>query len=297
MNTVFTNELFMQESETISDNIEKILTKYHRGMCTKDEVHSRFSSLEYKYFPRFIEGLGLKWVFTDETYNGFEEDFHSLLTTGDLKDENHIPWLFHEHFNERNEASKEDKINFLRLMQSLYMTPEEFIPCPSSIISPRKTIVHGWNRNSTNIILFECVDDSGLLSDPNPIGKTFILKNTLGLKAVLRIKEDRRENLTESKMEFDEQIYVTNKGLYVLQADFLTEGYIEGYTSKEEREMPEILIRLNYEKKIHSLSFWQTPEDFRAYQDFLLWQEYFQWQHNNYLREYDKVEALIKASK
>ena len=110
------------------------------------------------------------------------------------------------------------------------------------------------------------------MADDNPVGKTFKLKNDLGLEAIVTIKEDRR-NRNRNGMDFDEQVFSSDGCTAAVFAEFL-----EGYTAKERTGNPEILVRhQNKGDRICWLAFWRDSSDEKAFSDYPLWQNYFDW--------------------
>ena len=148
---------------------------------------------------------------------------------------------------------------------------------PEGMAVPDLVPVHAYHSSGVMGTHFTCVDDGGLLTDKSPVGKTFRLKNDIGLEAVLKIKEDRR-NADRNGMDFDEMVSSSSAGMFVLKAEFLAEGFIEGYTASERKHNPEILIRLkNNKKEIFWLAYWADAEDFEAHRKCPVWQEYYAW--------------------
>lgn len=94
-------------------------------------------------------------------------------------------------------------------------------------------------------------------------------------------------------MDFDEVIYKADQGLRVLKAEFLAEGYIEGYTAKERVEITKILVRLcDNGKKVNWLAYHSSRDDDYAFYHYPLWQRYFESEQKQEIDIQNRVLAL-----
>ncbi|MBR2780322.1 MAG: hypothetical protein IKD81_02775 [Eubacteriaceae bacterium] len=143
---------------------------------------------------------------------------------------------------------------------------------------------------------FNCVDDCGLLKDPDPVGKTFVLTDDMGIRAQIMVREDRRAS-ERTGMDIDELVFTAGNGSTVKLAEFLAEGYIEGYTAKEGRSKPEIIIRTDSgAKRVLSLAYWEDENDSRAFSEYPLWQEAFRWEEESSNRREKMLNGLFTDS-
>lgn len=176
------------------------------------------------------------------------------------------------------------------MLDRFHIPPELFTPFPEGLLDPDEELLHRYHSVDQMGVKFHCMDDGGLLADPDPVGKTFRLRNDLGLEAVLTIKEDRR-NENRNGMDFDERIYVTPQGFYCLKAEFLAEGYLEGYTAKERSCNPAFLIRTDG-YKVDWLAWYENADDRRARQAFPLWQEFHAAAQKAWVRDEKMIRKL-----
>ena len=180
---------------------------YQRGMLTDDEGCREVSSAFYDAFWVLLKLNHLKFALNTANYEQCQKEFQLFLAGSDLSTPAHVPWLF-DVKNKPEEASKEDQRLVFLLMEQLDVSPSFFKPIPDNVLKPNKTYCHSYNYCCIVSIPFDCIDDGGLLRDDNPVDKTFTLVNTLGLKAVLTIKEDRRKE-NYAGLDFDEMVYKT----------------------------------------------------------------------------------------
>lgn len=222
---------------------------YSRGLLTDDEFWRNMYNSYHEHFYGFLKNNGLRTCFTTKSWLRFQED-HSLWCSKSVPNSSvGEPWLLDDnlddHFEDKgwlgiirsargygmassafaieDEASVHDKSQFFRLMEAFHITADYFEPLPEGIIAPDKHWTHTYSGGCTYVIGYNCVDDGGLLSEAEPIGKTYTLKNDLGLKAVVTITEDRRKQ-DRGSMDYDD---------YCPLGEYLSDGYIEGYTALE----------------------------------------------------------------
>ena len=266
---------------------------YQRGMLTDDEGCREVSSAFYDAFWVLLKRNHLKFALNTANYEQCQKEFLLFLAGSDLSTPAHVPWLF-DVKNKPEEASKEDQRLVFLLMEQLDVSPSFFKPIPDNVLKPNKTYCHSYNYCCIVSIPFDCIDDGGLLRDDNPVDKTFTLVNTLGLKAVLTIKEDRRKE-NYAGLDFDEMVYKTDRGIVAKKAEFLAEGSIEGYTTQERHGSQEILVRLKSPGKINSLAYSEYSEDYNAFSDYPLWQEYLAEQREQWRRDREHSIRLLRT--
>ena len=272
-----TDELIEQNLTRAFELIEKIRKQYRKGVLTEimclQELHSIFCDA----FWKTLSDHRLKLHLTGMNYPLFAEEFEEYKNHNDAGNPNHLPWLYDITACGSREAAKNDQKQIFRLMEMFCIPADYFEPIPENIPVPDIVGIHQYRIAGVYGTHFHCVDDGGLLSDGDPVGKTFVLMNDLGLKAVLTIKEDRRQENRDG-MDFDEIVYSGDQGLIVRKGEFLAEGYVEGYTAKERTNNPEILIRLeNGGTKVCWLAYWADTSDSKSVREYPMWQEYYCW--------------------
>lgn len=246
---------------------------YRNGLLDDRSFYMEMEQVFVRGFWELLNSYHISPDINETNYRQFTDEFHTYCSHDAIEVPDHLPWLF-----EKNhafcEASLYDQKLFFYLMKVFHLTPEYFKPIPDDI--PRYSLhsIHQYSDAGVYGIDFNCIDDGGLLKDEASAGKQFRLINDQGLKAVLTIKEDRR-NSNRSGMDFDEQVFTSENGLSVRKAEFVAEGHIEGYTAEERKGNRDILIRLTDNgTRIYWLAFWQGKEDFIAFSSFPLWQDY-----------------------
>jgi hypothetical protein len=272
---------------------ERAANLYQRGMLTDDEGCRLVERAFYDAFWALLKRNNLKFDLNAANYEQCKKEFQNYLAGMGLSNAAHATWLFDVE-NEPEEATKEDQRFVFSLMEHMDISPSFFEPIPDSVVKPNKTYCHTYHSASSISISFECIDDGGLLRDDNPIGKTFTLVNTLGLKAEVTIKEDRRKE-DRAGMDFDEMVCQTERGMCVVKAEFLAEGDIEGYTAKDRSGNRKVLIRLKSPDRVDSLSYWENEEDHAAYYNYPLWQEYLKEMDKRQRKNREHCRSLLKS--
>ena len=249
---------------------------YRKGVLTEDSYRQEILRGVFGVFMSFFTDNGLKLRLDGENYPCFAREYPEYRNGRGPADRVHLPWLYDVTEGTR-EASAEDQRQFFRMMEAFGLTPEYFEPLPAGVQAPDTVPVHRYNSAAVYGVRFRCADDGGLLVDEDPVGKTFRLLSDTGTEAVVTIKEDRR-NAGRNGMDFDELVTPAEGGLIVAMAEFLAEGYIEGYTARENRSKPDILIRLkDGGRKIYWLAYWEDGGDEKARMDYPEWREYYAW--------------------
>lgn len=247
---------------------------FQRGLYSTSDFYRDMKQAFYQGFWDLLASNRVELSINETNYSHFIKEYRTYRESGALCARDHSPWLY-DLSDPSHEVSAEDRKQFFELMDIYRLTPEFFEPVPADI--PRFSLhgIHQYHSDGVYGTDFNCVDDGGLLKDPEPVGKTFRLLNDIGLQTVITVMEDRR-NSSRTGMDFDEQIMLSDKGPVVVLAEFLAEGYIEGYTAKEGRSRPEILIRLSDRgTKINWLAFWRDKNDDQSFRSFPLWQSFF----------------------
>ena len=250
--------------------------RYRKGVLTEDSYRQEILTGVIGVFMSFFTDNGLKLLLDGENYPCFAREYPEYRNGRTPADRDHLPWLY-DVKDSTCEAAAGDRRLFFRMMEAFGLTPEYFEPLPAGVPSPDTVPVHRYNSAEVYGIRFSCADDGGLLSDEDPVGKTFRLVSDTGTEAVVTIKEDRR-NAGRNGMDFDELVAPAEGGLAVAMAEFLAEGYIEGYTARGNRSKPDILIRLkDGGRKIYWLAYWEDGGDEKARMDYPGWREYYAW--------------------
>ncbi len=275
----------------VKDTLEKTFREfnhigesYRRGFFNDSDFLFGMEQALNRGFWSFLRANGIEFRINEANYPSFTKEYRSYFDGVDDEDHSQYSW-FYDRSDPTGEASVNDKRLIFYMMGKYHLGPDYFEPIPEHI--PRYSIhgIHQYHSVGVYGTDFNCVDDGGLLADDRPVGKTFRLKNDLGLEAVLTIKEDRR-NGNRSGMDFDEQVFSSDHGPVIVLAEFLAEGYIEGYTAKERTGNPEILVRLqNKGKHICWLAYWRDSNDEKAFSDYPLWQMNFDWNSNKALKQ------------
>lgn len=287
-----TNTYIDALSAKIFSEFRNIVDGYQRGIHTGKECSDKMREAFYGAFFKLLNENCLKLSITFENYNRFCAQFSEYQKSHEIPlSADPVPWLL-DTISSNHEADPSDKKCFFRFMESFCLSPDFFLPPPKEIIFPRSHGVHMYHSEGVYSLEFSCADDGWLLSDPDPVGKTFVLTDDMGIRAEITVKEDRR-GTERSGMDIDELVYSTGKGNLVNLAEFLGEGYIEGYTAKEERAKPDIIIRTDPSGKvIRRLAYWEDVNDRQAFMEYPLWQEAFRWEEERNKRR----EEILKGS-
>ncbi len=293
---LITNEITEDAVEHTLKDLKRKGKAFRKGLLSEEECfQSMFDTLHHGFLGP-LSALGIKPNIGRNSYASFSKEYEAYLRGEDPFAADRKPWLFVYDAAGCSEASPEDILQFFRLMKDYMISPEFFAPSPEGVLSPGRTFAHLWNGYAAYIIDFRCVNDSGLTEDTSPEGKSFRLMSDLGLEAVLKIKEDRRGKRRQG-LDFDEYVTVTPRGRAALKAEFLAEGYIEGYTAKERKGDPDILIRTGADGKVARLSYYSFPDDDAACSGYPLWKDYFLWEKKQSLRRKEILSALFDKFK
>ncbi len=293
---LITNEILEDAVERTLKDLGRKGRSFRKGLLSEEECFQSMFDTLYHGFLCPLAALGIKTGFSRNSYGAFSKEYEAYIRGDGPYEGDHVPWLFVYDGAGCYEASPEDRLQFFRLMKEYMIVPEYFEPLPEGILSPGRTFVHLWNGCTAYSIEFRCISDLGLTEDEDTKGKTYILDSELGLEAAVTIKEDRRGRWRQG-LDFDEYITVTPEGRAALKAEFLAEGYIEGYTAKERQGDPDILIRTGPEGKVARLSYYSFPDDETAYSEYPLWQEYLLWEKEKSLRKRDILSVLFDRFK
>ncbi len=290
-----TDELVESETGKAFEEFRRIGKQYWRGILDDAMARREMTSGFYRIFMKLFLDHHLELRLNKDSYPVFKKEYESHQKGICFRMQNHMPWLFDTDGD--YEASERDQIYFFDLMTRLHASADYFEPLPEETAVPNEVSIHQYSAAGVYGIHFDVADDGGLLEEARPIGKTFRLKSSKGLEAVLTIREDRRQQ-DRSGMDFDEQVLSTEKGLVISMAEFLAEGYIDGYTARERTADPRILIRLEDRgTKVFWLACWSDPKDQEAFLNYPLWQDYFIWQKEKDRRLNEILSSLLEEIK
>ena len=282
--------------DTLADSVfnecRKIAGGYHKGIHTGKECSDKMREAFYGAFFKLLNDNGLKLGITFENYDRFCAQFNECQKGHEIPlSVDPVPWL-RDTISSNHDADPSDKKCFFRFMESFCLSPDFFLPPPKEIVFPRSHGVHMYHSEGVYSLEFSCADDGGLLTDADPVEKTFVLTDDMGILAEITVKEDRRGS-ERNGMDIDELVYSSGKESIVRLAEFRGEGYIEGYTAKEGRSKPEIIIRTDLSgKAIRRLAYWEDINDRKAFMEYPLWQEAFRWEEESNKRR----EEILKGS-
>ena len=254
--------------ELVEATVNKIFADYHlwgnlykRGINTKEESYQRMEISIHESFWKLIRENNLKLCLSEANFPYFCKEFENHVKGDTSDNQDHISWLY-DVAEEKCEASLNDQRLFFDLMEKLRLTSDYFEPLPENIPSFDVYQIHQYAFEGIYSTNFNCIDDGGLLEDETPIGKTFRIKNELGLNAVVTIeKKDSKYHETSTRTP----------------VEFTATGYIEGYTAIERTCNPEITIWIGKDKRLPwHLTFWMNGNDSNARSQYPLWQEFLQ---------------------
>ena len=268
--------------------LDRIGKGYKKGFLSETDCFHMMLSEVYDGFWCFLREREIEIRIDCGNYDAFTKEYLAYLEKSPSPV--HIAWIFER--KSGRELSEEDRKLVFYLMSQYCLSPEYFEPAPKGIVRPERSFAHGWHDSTAYGVHFKCIDDGGLIASDDPVGKTYTLVSDKGLRAVLKIKEDRRHGGAMG-LDFDERVSGTSGGVIACLAQFLGEGYIEGYTSKERTGTPDILVRLDGKGEINWLAYYSYPDDELAYETFPLWQEYFLWSSEKAARDRAVLSALF----
>ncbi len=284
-----TEERVSEHIQTCIQEFEKIKRFCGDGFITEKERRAMIFNVFREFYWGFLRDNGIQLKMNRDSYLRFLED-HRLFQKGEALTKS-APWLCSCGDRERL-ASAEERRSFFVLTDWFGLPPETFEPIPEEIVKPERQYVHGYRSDTVFGIRFDCVNDGGLLATECSAGATFELTDVHGLKATIGIVEDRRKT-DRNEMDFDEVVCDTNPGVSVVKADFLAEGYIEGYTVQERSGNRQILIRLcDNGTKVNWLAYYSSIDDDDAFFHYPLWQPYFEWEQRRETNVQNYVLAL-----
>ncbi len=232
--TILTDELLTAHIDKYDKMIRKLAELHARGLMTESELNER---LEKALFEGF---------------------FDFLRENGGMPDDTAAPDI--------------DKTGFFRLMTAFHLPAAYFEPVPENVTVPEWIPGHFGGQKVIGAGKDAYwLSDGGLTESPDPVGRTFVLKDRLGLQTTFTVSRAEADRYDDTCMTYSGK------------------GVIEGYFSPREREMS---VTSRGSRILFMTAFEEGPEDALAYESFPLWQEYHAWgKHKQMLRE----EALQKC--
>ena len=197
----------------------RICGMYARGLLVEEEMRSRFSRLLLNDIPDFMDSKSLRLRVSARDWPVFLSAVSTWRSDGLEHHLRACSWLFFFRADENrgirygDEASVDDNLQVLRLLDACRIPVEYYRPVPEGIICPD---LHPAHFPGEYFVGFEIWNqDGGLSRGDCRIGETKTLVDHHGLKAVIRIEEHTPE--AEQDRCHD--------------ADYVGSGTIEGYTS------------------------------------------------------------------
>ena len=192
--------------------------------------------------------------------------------------------VFEEGYNAWLRGEKTEKFgdgnSFFELIKELGIPCEHYRCVPENIKFPTMSesgYKDGGEKSVIWYIFWKTVEDGGLFTDKDPDGKEFVLTNTDGLKAKLKVLStkpctewDRLDPEDRTKFFSGKEILenVKRGTMYVCT------GSIEEYTSGESTK----IFAFNIEKdNLNELVIYPSDEDIKAIRSNPLWTEYYEW--------------------
>ena len=202
------------------ESFTRLMITYKKGCMIRDDLVSRFNSEFHETFYNYLDSKRLVLRFNEKRWERFIADYSLWKKNEKPSAQAGEPWLLY--YEDYLEASILDKISFFKLMDEYLVPVERFKPARDSCIRPRHRYL-GYGDGIAGVVTFKLIDDGGLSTDPDPIGKTFTLVDDLGLKAVIEIirKTPEEDNRCDNRME----------------SKYDAIGTIEGYTSTRKRKI------------------------------------------------------------
>lgn len=256
----------------------------HMGCLTDEEWYLRTEkALIYAGVMEFLAENGLQPDLRGGRFIAFKRDQEAFHKGMGPVEWGASPWLT---VSPGEAAGPEDHCLTLQLMELLHLGADCFRPFETEAPCPRNRESHAWHRCRACDLDFGCRDDGGLLSDPDPVGKTFILAGDYGLKAALTIREDKSGG---DRSDYDPEALAGDaaNAAFCRNGILSAVGSIEGYTQDLRTEGPEVLIRIS-RGKVTGLSYYESPGDREAHRAFPLWQQYYK-EMQTFCREREKI--------
>lgn len=242
--------LFAKSNE---ENIKTAFGNYRKGFLTDDDL-KRAVRKTFDSYLLFCSQQGIKRKISSKTWSGFLIDYQAWKSGKQLSGGGKAPWLVYSSY--RSDVilptSELEKDVFFKIMEICQFPVNYYEPMPEELPIPDMRITSFGSGNLCNI-----VDDGGLVNDPDPVGKTFILTDQYGLKTTVTIQQQGLDDRKD-------------------KCDYFGLGTIEGYTSSTPVKI-DIYYRDNLVEyvKVRIDDYDMQCEHDKVFRRFPLWQEYF----------------------
>lgn len=157
------------------------------------------------------------------------------------------------------------------------------------VADPQITQSHLWNDCCLWRVDFKCVDDGGLLSDSNPVGKTFQITRDDGVKAMLRVNAKYSRTQEEVIDIFGQKHSGCGQDVYIATGQL--EDY---YFSNHEPPRPNIEIFVGDDGITHLYvyAFFEKGKSMYSL-DFPRWQPFLQMVNTLRQAQREEINRLI----
>lgn len=230
------------------------MSRYKSGFMTNEDLVGHFNSEFNEGFYKYLESKRLYLRLDEKRWERFIADYSLWKKNEQPSIQAGGPWLLY--LEDYLEASVLDKISFFKLMNEYLVPIERFKPSRDSCIKPRHRYL-GYGNGIAGVVIFHLVDDGGLSTDPDPVGKTFTLVDESGVKAEIDIvRETPEEN---------------NRCNNRMTSKYDAVGTIEGYTSARKRK---IYVSEIEQQEIGFYVCGVDNDDLEVLYSFPLWKEF-----------------------
>ncbi len=235
------------------ESIKQAFGDYRRGFLTDSDLKCAVRNA-FDSYALFWSEQGIKRKISNKSWEGFLSDYQAWKSGKPLGDGGNRPWLVYSsyRFEGIHPTSDIEKDVFFKIMEICQFPVNYYEPMPEELPIPDMRITAYGSGN-----IWDIVDDGGLIGDPAPVGKTFILTDKYGLKTTVTIQQqgmdDRRDN-----------------------CDYFGYGTIEGYTSNNPVKI-DIDYRDNLVEyvRVRIDGYDIRHEHDEVFKSYPLWQEYF----------------------
>ncbi len=181
----------------------RIIAMYKKGLVTETEAKDDFmcavlfGDRNGREITQLRKALGLSKLSYEDSIQ-FVADYRHWTNNEEING----GWFDNLCFNwnSMDMVSSDDGAEFrlsglevLQLVDAILIPICAYEPIPPEIPEPVMDSIHVYANKSIYGIPFNCVDDGGLLSDSNPVGKSFDLTRNDGVKMHIMITEFRPE--------------------------------------------------------------------------------------------------------
>lgn len=275
--------------------IRKLYRLERRGVLTEDMLRDELISDALYAMNLLFSKNGLRRRIDHGNWPRFLDD-HALFKAGGQAGS--VPendWLRYNACEDRQRSGREENVpyawvsapgwakeQFFRVIDEFCVPPEYFAPMPKDIPDPNDIMTHRYGSSSDHLITFECVDDGGLLHDPDPAGRHFSLIGPQGTRAeitVLRVYAPGEEK------EF------RNHHLPVQAGSMEAKGWLEGYMTEREHSLSIDRPR----GRVLSFSVTLDNDDENLFFSYPLWERFFAWHRQRSLLLNESLYARFRV--